>query len=141
MMTTTLIRLVGAVAVGVACTLVWSAPALAENGVDEEAARLYNRMCGACHGLSGEGDGIVSGLMTPRPTDLTILRKNNGGKFPFMRTMHQVDGTLTVRAHGDPDMPVWGEILRDPAAGDADQRARVIGRTMLIVKHVQSLQK
>lgn len=117
------------------------APVAAEEPRLEEGGRYYRQYCGACHGLTGEGDGIVSGFMQPHPTDLTIAARANEGKYPFKRVLDQTDGTSTVRAHGDPDMPVWGEILRDPTHQDGIARADVVGRAMLIVKYLESIQK
>lgn len=111
------------------------------NGRLAEGKELYRQYCGACHGLTGEGDGVVSGLMRPAPTDLTIAARHNGGEYPFKKVMTQIDGTVTIRAHGDPDMPVWGEVLADPTHDDGMRRADVQGRVFLIVKHLESLQK
>lgn len=116
-------------------------PAWAEDTNLELGGKLYRQYCGACHGLTGEGDGVVSGLMRPMPTNLTLLAKQKGGTFPFMETMNQTNGTTAIRAHGDPDMPVWGEVLKDALRSDGQIRADVQGRTMLIVKYIESLQK
>jgi len=107
----------------------------------EEGAAFYRKYCGACHGLTGEADGIVAGFMRPPPNDLTVAARGNDGKFPFKRIMDQIEGSESVRAHGDPDMPVWGEVLRDPTHQDGVARADVVGRTMLIVKYLESIQK
>jgi mono/diheme cytochrome c family protein len=92
--------------------------ALAAGALAAERARdgkaQYLRHCGACHGPAGKGDGIAGTYMRPKPTDLTAIARENGGKFPAERTMDVIDGRKTVRAHGDPDMPVWGgAISRD----------------------------
>src|SRR3990172_3847623 len=68
------------------------------------------RYCGACHGPGGKGDGIAGTFMRPKPTDLTRIAERNAGDFPFQRVMETIDGRNTMRAHGDPDMPVWGEV-------------------------------
>ena len=68
----------------------------------------YLKHCGACHGPAGKGDGIAGTFMRPKPADLTAIARENGGKFPLERTIDVIDGRHTVRAHGDPDMPVWG---------------------------------
>lgn len=105
------------------------------------AQATYLRYCGACHGENGKGSGVVSGLMSPRPTDLTQLAKKNKGDLPYGWLIHVIDGRQTVRAHGDPDMPVWGEIFR---AGDgmtiADE-AKVRGQLLLIIEHLGSIQE
>ncbi len=106
-----------------------------------EGQQLYRQYCGACHGLTAEGDGVVSGFMNPRPTDLTIAARQHQGDYPFKKLMDQTDGTTKIRAHGDPDMPVWGEVLREPTHQDGERRADVQGRTFLIVKYLESIQK
>jgi mono/diheme cytochrome c family protein len=111
------------------------------NGRVAEGDELYRKYCGACHGLAGEGDGVVSGLMQPPPTDLTVIARKNGGEFPFKHVMDQTDGTIAIRAHGDPDMPVWGEVLAEPTHQDGMRRADVQGRVFLIIKHIESIQK
>lgn len=101
---------------------------------------LYLRYCSACHGSEGKGDGVVSGLMTPRPTDLTQLAQKNGGQFPFFRTMRIIDGRETIRGHGDPDMPVWGELFALDASATTEQQTVVRGKLMLITEYLESIQ-
>src|SRR5512134_1101311 len=106
----------------------------AENASKE----LYLKYCGACHGPEGKGDGVAGTFMRPKPIDLTQIAKQNGGTFPFARVMAQIDGTQTVRPHGEPDMPVWGQVFRDERAWDAGQRADVRGKLLVITDYVQS---
>ena len=99
----------------------------------------YRRYCGACHGPKGEGDGVAGSLMTPKPSDLTQIAKQNGGTFPFTKTMAAIDGTNEIRAHGDPAMPVWGEIFHQRAA-EPTRNVEVRGKLMLITQYLQSIQ-
>jgi len=82
----------------------------------EPGRALYLRYCGACHGPAGKGDGIAGDFMRPKPTDLTQLARKNRGEFPFQKTIQAIDGTMRVRPHGESEMPVWGEVLREPLA-------------------------
>ena len=109
--------------------------------VDTPAKTAYLKYCGACHGEGGKGDGVVSQFFRPKPTDLTQIAKNNGGQFPAMHMMQAIDGTKTIRAHGDPEMPVWGEIFRDDANAGFERRANVQGRAMLITDYIRSIQE
>ncbi len=87
-------------------------------------AKLFRRYCGACHGLTAKGDGIVSSLMTPKPRNLTTLTREFG-KFPREWLIRVTDGRETRRAHGDSNMPVWGTNLATelgPEAGDEEIR-------------------
>ena len=95
-----------------------SSPARAS---DEANRLLYLRYCSACHGRSGKGDGLVGTLLQTRPTDLTQIAKKHGGEFPTGEVEMVIDGRTTVRAHGAPDMPVWGEEFRQEAATSGAQ--------------------
>ena len=112
----------------------------AEEG-ESPGKKLYLQYCGACHGPAAKGDGIAGTYMRPKPADLTQIAKKNGGEFPAQRTMEVIDGRRTVRAHGDPDMPVWGQILDDQASGAPHQRAMVKGTIALITGYLASLQE
>jgi hypothetical protein len=79
--------------------------------------------------------------MRPKPIDLTQIAKQNGGEFPTMRVMATIDGRQTVRAHGDAQMPVWGEIFADQAAHESSRRAEVQGKLMAITSYIRSIQE
>ena len=79
--------------------------------------------------------------MKTKPTDLTRIAERNGGTFPFAKVMRFIDGTDEVRAHGDPDMPVWGEVFRDQAALDNTRRIEVRGKLLVITDYLQSIQR
>jgi hypothetical protein len=117
-----------------------ASPALA--GVPDDPGRVaYLRYCGACHGPQGRGDGIAGTYMNPKPANLTEIAKKNGGVFPFTKTMQFIDGTTDVRAHGDPDMPVWGQVFRDQATLDSTRRIQVRGELLVITDYLQSIQQ
>jgi len=67
----------------------------------------YRNSCALCHGADGKGGGVAD-LLKKAPPDLTMLAKNNGGKFPAERVAAMIDGRELVKAHGDRDMPAWG---------------------------------
>jgi mono/diheme cytochrome c family protein len=101
---------------------------------------LYLRYCGACHGPDGRGDGIAGTFMRPKPIDLTQLAKENKGDFPFMKVMEIIDGRNSVRAHGDPEMPVWGEVFADHSSWTMDRRAEIRGKLMVLTDYLRSIQ-
>jgi mono/diheme cytochrome c family protein len=101
---------------------------------------VYRQFCGACHGPDAKGDGVAGSFMTKKPTDLTTLARRNGGTFEVMRVLRYIDGTEDVRAHGDPDMPVWGEIFRQQAGWDQTRRGEVRGKLLLITEYLQTIQ-
>ena len=114
--------------------------AVAASAADHAGEAAYRRYCSACHGPDGKGDGVVSGLMTPKPTDLTQLTKANDGKFSLLDVMQSIDGRKKIAAHGDSDMPVWGEVFdKDRGQGIAAE-AQVRGKVHEIATYVQSIQ-
>ena len=100
----------------------------------------YLKYCSACHGAEGKGDGVVAQLMRPKPTDLTQIAKQHGGEFPTLRVMQLIDGRETVRAHGDSDMPVWGELLESPVGGVVGAEPSTRSIVMQITDHLRSIQ-
>lgn len=111
------------------------------HGDGEAGGVLYLRYCSACHGGDGKGEGIVATVMRPKPTDLTQLAKRAGGEFPFHRTMKAIDGRGTIRAHGDPDMPVWGELFLYWKGTDPDREVVSAGRVALITEYLSMIQE
>ena len=127
------------IALAAALVLVLVASAVAESATESGRA-MYLRYCGACHGPQGKGDGVAGSFMSPKPADLTQLAEKNGGAFPFKKVMAYIDGTQDVRAHGDPVMPVWGEVFRAEAGWEMSRRVEVQGKLMLITDYIRSIQ-
>jgi mono/diheme cytochrome c family protein len=71
--------------------------------------REYMNSCALCHGADGKGGGAIVDLLKTAPTDLTTLSKRSGGGFPYNRVFAIIDGRDMVKAHGDRDMPAWGD--------------------------------
>lgn len=99
----------------------------------------YLRYCSACHGDDGRGDGVVSGLMQPRPSDLTQLAAGHGGTFPTLQVRETIDGRKQPQAHGSTEMPVWGEVLAHEKAM-AQPDAHVRGQVQAIVQYLSTIQ-
>jgi mono/diheme cytochrome c family protein len=114
---------------------------IAVHAADALGRETYVRYCGACHGPEGRGDGIAGTFMRPKPVDFTQIAKGNGGEVPFVRVMETMDGRNTVRAHGDPEMPVWGEILSARANAPTERQSEVRGELMAITDYLQSIQE
>ena len=49
-------------------------------------------------------------VLTLRPTDLTRLPTANGGTFPTIRVVMQIDGCEPLVCHGSPK-PIYGEFF------------------------------
>jgi mono/diheme cytochrome c family protein len=74
----------------------------------DSGEEMYREYCAACHGKAGKGDGPAAvALKAPLP-DLTMLAKNNGGKYPTDHVASVFRFGVAEAAHGTVDMPVWG---------------------------------
>jgi mono/diheme cytochrome c family protein len=98
---------------------------------------IYTRYCAACHGRDGKGDGPVASGLVKKPIDLTALQAMSGGRFPYEKIARAIDGRDTPRAHGTPDMPVWGEVFGKTSGTDAPTVADAVKR---ITHYVWSIQ-
>lgn len=106
-----------------------------------QGKQLFIKYCGSCHGPDGKGDGYLSGALKQKPADLTLIAKKNGGKFPEQTVMRFIDGTTDVRAHGNPDMPVWGEVFKQQIASSPTQQAEIRATILSIVNYIGSIQQ
>jgi mono/diheme cytochrome c family protein len=126
-----------------ATALLWTLPGVSSaQGLSAAGKARFERYCSSCHGLNAKGDGPVANLLTKRPADLTQLAKANGGKFPGIKVMREIDGRDTVRAHGTSDMPVWGQSFKaaNPATANVGESA-TRGTVQEIVAYLQSIQE
>ena len=73
--------------------------------------QMYANYCAPCHGVNGKGQGPVSNALKSPPTDLTVLSKNNHGKFPDTHIVTVLQNGTEIPSHGSVEMPVWGPIL------------------------------
>ena len=108
----------------------------------------YNENCAVCHGADGSGNGPYAGMLTKKPSDLTMLRKNNNGVFPVDNTYSVIDGRFAVDVHGSRDMPVWG--IRYNAKANRyytdyydtyHPEAFVRGRILALISYLNDIQK
>ena len=120
-----------------------------------QGQKLYTKYCASCHGSAGKGDGPQAASTTPKASDLTQIAKRNGGKFPFYEVMLLIEGRSPTsqsadaslpglpKAHGDPKMPVWGEVFsrQEMSAGTSlDLQLQTTGKIMEITEFLQSIQ-
>ena len=98
----------------------------------------YMAYCTACHGPEGRGDGTLAKSLKKRPADLTLLTKGNNGTFPKQRVVKSIDGSEPGSAHGNSDMPTWGDVLaKSSASPGAENAAARIG---VLVAYLETLQ-
>jgi mono/diheme cytochrome c family protein len=101
-------------------------------------ASLFKTYCATCHGVTGRGDGPMADQLRFRPSDLTLVARRNGGKFPFDKVQQVMDGRSPVKGHGGPDMPVWGDAFRNAWEGyDEKQVAEKIRRLSDYIASIQ----
>lgn len=74
--------------------------------------QMFKDYCAACHGAGGKGDGPAADVLKTAPPDLTVLARNNNGKFPADRFVAVLQFGTPSHAHGAVDMPVWGPLFR-----------------------------
>ena len=103
-------------------------------------SEMFKAYCASCHGVDAKGHGPATpALKVPSP-DLTLLSRNNHGKFPDVRVYSAIRGDDRVNAHGATQMPVWGTLLRDKAT-DRDNDLQLAMRVSNLCRYIQSLQQ
>lgn len=108
----------------------------------------FESKCAVCHGVAGKGNGSYQELLKVPAPDLTVLKKNNGGVFPFDRVYGVIDGREAVRSHGDSEMPIWGREFKAEKALAAehyvdvpyDMEAYARGRILALIDYLNRLQ-
>ena len=103
----------------------------------------YMNSCASCHGVDGTGNGPMADQLKGKPTDLTVLAKDNGGTLPYQKVYQTIDGTWNqgnLRAHGSDEMPIWGDVFRREAGGE-HVYMQTKGKIMAIIQYIDSLQK
>lgn len=112
----------------------------------------FRLRCAACHGPTGQGDGMIGQMLKVPPPDLTRIAERNNGAFPFQKVYDVIDGRQAIAAHGTRDMPIWGDNYRaehlpmkplpkdaTEAQIDAPERA-VEAHVLAIVYYIGTLQ-
>ncbi|MFZ0419130.1 MAG: cytochrome c [Candidatus Sulfotelmatobacter sp.] len=98
---------------------------------------MYTAYCAVCHGTDGKGGGPAASALKTPPTDLTLLSKSNGGKYPALKVTSAIRGTADLPAHGSKDMPVWGELFWSMSRGHEGQ---VQQRVANLTHYIETLQ-
>jgi mono/diheme cytochrome c family protein len=101
-------------------------------------AEIFRAYCATCHGTDGKGHGPAAASLRHGPPDLTLLSRQNGGKFPRERVKAIVEGReQSVTAHGSREMPVWGPVFHTV---ESDQDFGEV-RLDNVTRFVESLQQ
>jgi mono/diheme cytochrome c family protein len=105
---------------------------------DDTGARLYFNHCAACHGETGEGDGPVAATLHVRVPNLRTIEQRSNGTFPTDSVRAYIDGRELKSAHGDRQMPIWGDVFRGAEQNTAQ---RVVRRRIdVLVEFITTLQ-
>lgn len=80
-----------------------------ERGAQSIGKMEFQRNCAVCHGVGGKGDGPLIEFLKQAPSDLTQLRKKNGGVYPQAKVYDWIRDAKRIRAHGSAEMPIWGD--------------------------------
>lgn len=98
---------------------------------------MFNSYCAVCHGTDAKGSGPAASAMKTPPSDLTVLSKNDGGKYPSAHVAAVIRGQASTPSHGSQDMPVWGPLFSSLSQGhDAQVQQRIAN----LVTYIEGLQ-
>lgn len=97
--------------------------------------------CASCHGADARGDGPAAGGMNVPPPDLTLLSERNGGAFPLVEVMSQIDGYT----RGPSAMPEFGSLLLEDTMVMVETSPGVQTptpeRLVLMARYLETLQR
>jgi len=97
---------------------------------------IFKDYCAACHGLDGKGNGPAAASLKQRPTDLTQMARQHGGKFPEEQFINTLNGSANLPTHGSPDMPIWGSVFRNTSS----DLSLAQGRIHSLMNYIEELQ-
>jgi mono/diheme cytochrome c family protein len=98
---------------------------------------MYTSYCAVCHGTDGKGAGPAASALKVPPTDLTLLSKTNGGKYPALKVTSAIRGEAALPAHGSKEMPVWGTLFGSLSGG---HQSEVQQRVANLTRYVETMQ-
>ncbi len=113
----------------------------------ETAAKDFITLCTNCHGVSGTGDGPMAKSLRHKVSDLTRISARNGGVFPEDHVFETIAGLSMPDAHGNREMPVWGDLfvtaeigastkLEDAMKASDHAAQRIVG----LVRYIEQMQ-
>jgi mono/diheme cytochrome c family protein len=105
----------------------------------DNGKQMYASYCASCHGAYGKGDGPVGLALKQPPADLTMLSRNNGGKFPSTHVIAVLQFGSKASAHGTAEMPVWGPIFGRIDANQPQPTMKSL-RISNLVQYIETLQ-
>ena len=113
---------------------------ISAEAAEPDGAGLFVNYCAACHGAVGEGDGPVAASLAVGVPNLRTLALRNGGEFPEGAVSAFIDGRELRAAHGDRQMPIWGDVFAALERGDGGDEDVVAARINAVVRFIGTLQ-
>ncbi len=108
----------------------------------------FQTYCASCHGRDGDGDGPVASELVTKPPSLKHIAKRRGGAFDAGEVSRLVDGRDMPRAHGTPEMPVWGVLFAFQAQAEGILQDEVVesekaarSRIERLVRYLETIQE
>ena len=98
---------------------------------------MYATYCAVCHGTDGKGGGPAASALKIPPNNLTLLSKNNGGKYPSLKVSSSIRNESELPAHGSKDMPVWGTLFWSMSSG---HQSEVQQRVVNLTRYIETMQ-
>jgi mono/diheme cytochrome c family protein len=100
--------------------------------------QMYANYCAPCHGMDARGHGAVATALKTPPTDLTLLTRNNRGRFPDTHIVSVLQNGVEIPAHGTAEMPVWGPILGKMNQANSQDRMLRISNLSRFLESIQA---
>jgi mono/diheme cytochrome c family protein len=100
--------------------------------------QMYANCCAPCHGIDGRGRGPAASALKTPPIDLTMLSKNNNGKFPDTHIVTVLQNGSAIPSHGSAEMPVWGPILGKMNMSNSQERLLRISNLSRYLDSIQA---
>lgn len=108
------------------------------NAPSSSGKEMFNSYCAVCHGKDAKGNGPAASAMKTAPSDLTVLAKNNGGKYPAAHVAAVIKGQALTPSHGSQDMPIWGPLFSSISQGHEAQVQQRIANLVTYIEGVQA---
>ena len=113
-----------------------------ESPAAQRGHNLYEQYCMDCHGMKGQGDGVLAEDLKVAPADLTTIAMRRKGVFPDPEIREIIDGRRRVRAHGPLNMPLWGKAFGMATASAGGQtEAETRDKINSLIDYLKSIQK
>ena len=103
--------------------------------------QMYATYCAACHGPTGLGNGPAAPALKVPATDLTTLSQKNGGSYPAAHVAAVLRFGVENPAHGNADMPVWGDLMKSLGPSSWNKNEAVQQRISNLTDYIKQMQK